>query len=325
MKKRLALLAILAMASVSMMTACANDAAVVSDNAVIASESENEVENTISSDDVMANDTEVSPEDDSNKSDKVAEAAPEAAVEIDYDSLVPVYADCIKDGEYAVDVDCSSSMFVIDNCVVTKADGKLMAELTMGGKGYLYCYSGTGEEAANASEEDYIYYTENADGNHVYTFEIEGFDVPVNLAAFSKKKELWYDRTLVFKASSLGVNAFADGMVSTVDSLGLEDGEYTCEVTLAGGSGRASVESPASFVVENGQAMVTIVWSSSSYDYMKIDDVMYDPVNTEGNSTFIIPFECFDYPWAVKADTTAMSTPHEIDYTLTFDSESIAQ
>ncbi|MFR6378865.1 MAG: hypothetical protein ACLUNZ_02580 [Evtepia sp.] len=35
----------------------------------------------------------------------------------------------------------------------------------------------------------------------------------------------------------------------------------------------------------------TIEWSSSNYDYMKVDDVQYDPVNTEGNSTFEIPVQ----------------------------------
>ena len=56
---------------------------------------------------------------------------------------------------------------------------------------------------------------------------------------------------------------------------------------------------------------------------MKVDDVQYDPVNTEGNSVFEIPVSGFDWKMPVLADTTAMSTPHEIDYTLTFDSASL--
>ncbi|MDO4175799.1 MAG: hypothetical protein Q4D42_13655, partial [Eubacteriales bacterium] len=63
---------------------------------------------------------------------------------------------------------------------------------------------------------------------------------------------------------------------------------------------------------------------SSNYDYMKVDGVQYDAVNTEGNSTFEIPVTAFDYKLPVSADTTAMSTPHEIDYTLYFDSATIA-
>ncbi len=68
---------------------------------------------------------------------------------------------------------------------------------------------------------------------------------------------------------------------------------------------------------------MAIAWSSSNYDYMLVDGVQYDPVNTEGNSVFEIPVTAFDTPVAVQADTTAMSQPYLIDYTLTFDSASI--
>lgn len=74
-----------------------------------------------------------------------------------------------------------------------------------------------------------------------------------------------------------------------VSELNLADGEYTVEVTMEGGSGRASVQSPTELSVENGQAEAKIVWSSSHYDYMKVGEEKYLPVNTEGNSTFEIP------------------------------------
>lgn len=105
----------------------------------------------------------------------------------------------------------------------------------------------------------------------------------------------------------------------------LEDGNYTASVTLEGGSGRASVESPAKLRCENGQFWATIVWSSSNYDYMKVDGVRYELVNTEGNSTFEIPVAAFDQKLAVIADTVAMSTPHEVEYTLLFDSSTLTK
>jgi len=111
----------------------------------------------------------------------------------------------------------------------------------------------------------------------------------------------------------------------SADDLGLADGTYQVDVTLSGGSGRASVESPATIVIEDGQVTATIVFSSSYYDYMLIDGERYEPVNTEGNSTFEIPVDGFDYEMAVTADTTAMSTPHEIEYTLYFDSATICE
>ncbi|MCI7422220.1 MAG: hypothetical protein MSA57_03170, partial [Ruminococcus sp.] len=92
---------------------------------------------------------------------------------------------------------------------------------------------------------------------------------------------------------------------------------------LEGGSGRASVTSPATITVKDGTATAEIVWSSSNYDYMKVDDVQYNPTQTEGNATFEIPVLGFDYAIPVSADTTAMSTPHEIDYTLFFDSTTL--
>ena len=90
------------------------------------------------------------------------------------------------------------------------------------------------------------------------------------------------------------------------------------EIVFAGGSGRASVASPALLTVSGGTCNARIEWSSPNYDYMKMDGVQYFPVNTEGNSVFLIPVAVFDQPITVIGDTTAMSTPHEIEYTLTF-------
>lgn len=97
-----------------------------------------------------------------------------------------------------------------------------------------------------------------------------------------------------------------------------QDGTYQMEVELLGGSGRASVASPAEVEIKDGKAVATLEWSSPNYDYMVVDGEKYLPVNTEGNSVFQIPVEAFDQDIAVIADTVAMSTPHEIEYTLNF-------
>ena len=96
----------------------------------------------------------------------------------------------------------------------------------------------------------------------------------------------------------------------------LEDGTYTIHIRAEGGSGRAAITSPSTLRVENGQMFVTIVWSSPYYDYMKIGEDRYDPVNTEGNSVFELPVADLGSPLSVIADTVAMSEPHEIEYTL---------
>ena len=238
--------------------------------------------------------------------------------------MTPVPVSDLKDGTYEVAVDSSSSMFRVERCALTVAEGKAAAKLTMGGTGYLYLYPGTAEEAAAAAESDYIPFEEE-DGKHTFTLPVEALDAGVPCAAFSRRKELWYDRTLVFRADSLPADALAEGSVTAPESLHLADGTYTVEVALEGGSGRASVTSPAKLTVSGDSCTAEIEWSSPNYDYMKVDGEQYLPVNTEGNSVFAIPVSGFDYKMPVVADTTAMSQPYEIDYTLYFDSATIQE
>ena len=245
----------------------------------------------------------------------VASASDMAEVEeVVEEGMTPISGDKVKDGTYNVTVKSSSKMFDITACELTVESGKMTATMHMGGKGYLYVYMGTGEQAAAADEADYIPFTEQADGTHSFTVPVDALDEGIDCAAFSKKKEKWYDRTILFRADSLPMDAFADGVVTTPDSLSLADGSYTADVALAGGSGRASVQSPAELTVKDGKVTAKIVWSSKNYDYMKVGDTKYDAVIEDEHSTFEIPVSCFDWAMAVKADTTAMSEAHEIDY-----------
>lgn len=109
------------------------------------------------------------------------------------------------------------------------------------------------------------------------------------------------------------------------------DGEYYVNLTLEGGTGKAGLSSPAELDVKDGVMQLHLKWSSPYYDYMYIpaqgdiasDDVLYKPVNEDGNSEFILPVFALDTPIKVVADTTAMSTPHEIEYTITLSSASL--
>ncbi|SET41476.1 hypothetical protein SAMN04487771_101721 [[Clostridium] aminophilum] len=98
----------------------------------------------------------------------------------------------------------------------------------------------------------------------------------------------------------------------------LKDGDYMVEVTLEGGSGRASVTSPTGIRVKDGTAIAAVQFSSPNYDYMIVAGKQYKKLNDEGNSIFNIPILAFDEPFPVIADTTAMDKPHEIEYTLNF-------
>ena len=106
--------------------------------------------------------------------------------------------------------------------------------------------------------------------------------------------------------------------------MNMEDGEYSIQIDLEGGSGKAGVVSPTVLIVRDGRAFTRLQWSSSNYDYMIVDGEKYLPVNEEGmNSIFEIPILAMDEPVEVIADTTAMGTPHEVEYTLLFYADSI--
>ena len=254
----------------------------------------------------------------------VADASQMTAVEeVKEEGMVPVFAEDLLDGDYPVKAESSSSMFRIESAVLHVRDGSMTVTLTMGGKGYLYVFPGTALEAATGEETSAIPFAEDENGSHTFTVPVEALDAGFPCAAFSKNKELWYDRTLLLRADSLPAGAFREGFFVTAESLGLEDGLYTAEVTLTGGSGKATVQSPAVLTVGNGKAEAVIVWSSSNYDYMKAGGEQFFPLEGYETSAFRIPVTCFDRQISVIADTVAMSEPHEISYTLCFSSESI--
>lgn len=107
-------------------------------------------------------------------------------------------------------------------------------------------------------------------------------------------------------------------------ALDMEDGEYSIQVNMAGGSGRASVSTPTWLIIKDGKAWAKLLWSSSYYDYMIVGDTKYENETTDGgNSSFTIPIAVMDEPMPVIADTTAMGDPVEIEYELTFYQDSI--
>ncbi len=274
---------------------------------------------------------------------KVAGSADMTTVEqVGVEGMEPIAADSVVEGTYEVTVESSSSMFKITKAVLTVENGNMTANLTLSGTSYLVLYPGTGAEAAADTEDHYIGYTEDADGAYTYTVPIPALDQPFSCAAFSKNKEQWYDRTLLVRADSLPEKAVLvelpdyealekaarDARIEAMKGEGegtlpvppvaeLADGEYTVSIFMEGGSGKASVTSSSIMMVKDGIGTVRLEWSSPHYDYMLVDGVRYEPVNTEGNSVFEVPVAALCEPIPMIADTTAMSTPHEIEYTFT--------
>ena len=248
--------------------------------------------------------------------------------EVGREGMEPVTADQLENGSWPIEVDTDTSMFRVADAVLMVDNGTMTAKLTLGGKGYEKLYMGTAEEAAAAADADCAFYEENADGSFAYTVEVPVLNAEVDCAAWSIRKEKWYGHKIVFEADTLPEGAvkklsaaWTEEAPAAVDK---KDGTYTVNVTLTGGTGKASVTSPAKVTVQGNTATAEIAWSSPNYDYMVAGGQKYLPVNSEGNSVFSIPITAFDAPVTVLADTTAMSVPHEIEYQLVFDSASLA-
>ena len=128
----------------------------------------------------------------------------------------PLYAADITDGTYDIEVESSASMFRVVDCSLTVSGDTLTAVMTLSGKGYGKLYMGTGNEALNANESEYIPFAEDSGGKYTYTVPIPALDTPVQCAAWSTKRERWYDRDLVFRSDSLPEGAVKKGADTAV-------------------------------------------------------------------------------------------------------------
>ena len=247
----------------------------------------------------------------------------------------------LEDGVYTAEFATDSSMFHVNEAndkkgELTVKDGKMTIHVSLVSKKIVNLFAGTAEDAQKDGAEIIEPTTDTVKYSDGYTEEVYGFDIPVPAideefdVAILGEKGKWYDHKVSIKnpvkddaATEKADDSDKKSDGKKLEDLKLEDGTYETEVTLTGGTGKATVESPAKVEIKDKEATATIIWSSPNYDYMIVDGEKYEPVNKDGNSTFEIPVSVFDAEMEVTADTVAMSTPHQIDYTLNFDSSSM--
>lgn len=268
----------------------------------------------------------------------------------------------VSDGSYKANVTSNSSMFKVTDCILTSKNGEMTAKITLSGTGYDYLYVGTSAEAALADKSKWIPYVVDKNGMYTYTIPVSLLDTGISVAAFSHKKQIWYDRTLTFASAGMknlnnsnstngttgnngntnqgnntnfgtgttsgntGTNQTPDkeskyeadlngGTARVNSATTLADGVYTPDkFSWSGGTGKVSI-SCTKITVTGGQAYATIVFSSSSYGYVKANGNTYYPTATGSTSTFVIPVE-LNKNNTIIGMTTKMSTAHEISYSI---------
>lgn len=268
--------------------------------------------------------------------------------------MCPVYGRDIQDGTYDISVETTSPFFKVIHGTITVNGDEILGSITIGSHSYLRVFLGTAEAA---EQGEWIEGVEDED-NTTFTFPVEALNQPMDCAAYSKRKSKWYDRKILFDATSLpdgavlidlpdfdlieaGLKALETGegsaepveefhggseALASLEAVEVpyEDGEYSIEVSMTGGTGRAAVSSPTLMIVKDGRAYAKLLWSSPHYDWMSVGGETYYNANTDGgNSYFIVPIPDMDCIVPVVADTTAMGDPVAIEYSLTFYADTI--
>ncbi|MDD6881369.1 MAG: hypothetical protein PUE18_07335 [Firmicutes bacterium] len=231
-----------------------------------------------------------------------------------------------------------------------------LVTLSSNGYDYLYVGTKKEAAAASQSTWSKWIKEIPAEGNTQRMYKIEmtkdALGNGLAMAAHSTKNNNWYDRNLTFDLSSLKIysignnvddainnvvtdktpsdnnsagntnnsnntltqNQIKDKLQSVDSSSVVKDGTYTPSFGFEGGSGRATIACNK-VVVKNGKATATIVFSSPNFTWVKTGGKTYYNENKGGNSTFTIPVT-LNGKTAISAETTAMSQPHVVDYTL---------
>ena len=233
----------------------------------------------------------------------------------------------LSDGTYLADFDTDSKMFHVNETmngkgVLTVSGGKMTIHLVMPSKSIVNLYPGLAEDAKKDGAELISPTVEKVTYSDGMTEEVNAFDLPVPVldqefdTALIGTKGKWYDH----KVKVSNPEPYEG---TREDAAAIKDGEYTIEASVEGGTGKASISSPAKLTVSGGVITLRMEWSSPHYDYMIVEGEKYLPVNTEGNSVFEIPVKDVEKEMTVIADTTAMSKPHEIEYVLHMNPETL--
>ena len=125
----------------------------------------------------------------------------------------------------------------------------------------------------------------------------------------SVKEESEIEISLETSSETIPVMSSYDNKVSR------PDGTYVpTAFSFSGGSGRVTI-SCEEVELSGGGAVASISFSSPNYEYVRVEDSKIIGEYTEKTSTFRVPVK-LDEEMTLIGCTTAMSSPHEINYTI---------
>ncbi len=242
----------------------------------------------------------------------------------------------LPDGVYSAKFQTDNSMFhVSEACdgkgTLTVENGEMTIHISLGSKNVVNLYPGLAKDAQKEGAKLLSPTVDTVTYSDGMTEEVYGFDVPVPVLdeefdlALVGTKGKWYDHKVSVSdpeptddTQAEAGNTPAGDQAQAGAGSALADGSYSIEMDFQGGTGKAQILSPVRIDVKDGKITAKLQWNSPNYDYMIVDGEKYLPVNTEGDSLFEIPVAALDKEMKVIGDTVAMSTPHEIEYTITF-------
>lgn len=195
-------------------------------------------------------------------------------------------------------------------------DGKITADLMLQQRqaSYPYIYAGSEAEALEAGEAGWLYpvdydYGYKYPGSLYHNVKIGSLDKPQLFVMHAKSSGNWFNRPITIKSEDLTKIPYGD----------YEADEFTFE----GGSGKVEITCPKVRVTKKG-IFADVQFSSSKYIKAKVGDTEYEPISTEGGSTFTLPLNV-NGQTVVAGTTTAMGSEQTIEYscTLKFDAEDL--
>ena len=112
------------------------------------------------------------------------------------------YAVTAPDGVYSIGVQTDSALLRFTDCRLTVADGQMTAVLTAKNNNFDYVFLGLAADAGSNPDQ---WIRAIADENGAYTYEIPvaSLDNRIQIATYSAKKKLWYDREITFDSQTM--------------------------------------------------------------------------------------------------------------------------